>query len=158
MLLLLWFICSLFVRCAKDGIFKGIETKPSFACRLLVNRDISTLSHVQQKRETPVWLISERCTEAFRVKACVHLDQGYLLMNECSSVFSDKKNKNQKTGSFTLTGHSLGALKQWLTAAFHSSALKNDGWSWFIETNKNKSKVYYHYSVCKQSFQWLFSC
>lgn len=29
----------------------------------------------------------------FWVKACVHLDQGYLLLNECSSVFSDKKKK-----------------------------------------------------------------
>lgn len=27
--------------------------------------------------------------KGFWVKACVHLDQGYLLMNECTSVFSD---------------------------------------------------------------------
>lgn len=81
---------------------RGIKNKssflPEFACRLMEYRDISitSLVMVQQKKKNPRLIDIREVRGGFWVKACVHLDQGYLLLNECSSVFSDKK-KRKKT-------------------------------------------------------------
>lgn len=60
-------------------------------------RDISitSLVMVQQKRKNSRLIDIREVRGGFWVKACVHLDQGYLLLNECSSVLSDKKKRKK---------------------------------------------------------------